>query len=287
MYLGDVMQTARVDLKNQPSNSNEGTNYKMDAKTLKWATSIVARHLDELGPFLDQKYLSGEVLTEADIQFLTVSFLKENLLNEDGFWYIGAENYVGKNHQRPDIVCYYRKGAKNSEETRSPEEIKVPKEFFEHEMRQEMIVCVIEIKFATRKQDIKKLESLQDKLSEDRDGEILVWQIFGDHFNKNIHAKYAKITYTSDPEQMLEDALDEWKSEPKSLTEEGRCSRGFTLLKFGKHKSLDNFDQREYMNEHFWKLDRKSIYKQENDDDKKALAIYRAKEKVCLGTRPK
>jgi hypothetical protein len=258
------MQTAKVDLKNQPLSSDGETDYKMDTETRTWATSTVAGHLAELGPYLDKKYLSCEVLTEADIQFLTVSFLKRLLLKEDGFWYIGAENYVGKNRQRPDTVCYYYKGS------RSSRDIVAPKEFFDHETRNEMIVCIIEIKFATRKNDLKKLELPQDKLSNNGKREILVWHIFGDHFNSNIHKKNARVLCDIEDETIeLENALNKWKNESKFSSPK---LRGFTLLKFGLHGpgpvEIEDFNQREFMNRHFWILDPQSFYKQRKDGDK-------------------
>lgn len=133
------------------------------------ARSHVRRALESLSKSLESEYACGSILSEADVQVVVVEHLKKCLRQHDDRWVIGTNHMLGR--YRPDVLCYYTDG------------------YYENVLKGggAGLVAVVEIKWAsTLKKDLRKLVKVGRKF------DILTWMVYVDHFDPDIHRRYAQ-----------------------------------------------------------------------------------------------
>ena len=199
--------------------------------------------LRQLPAFLDRHYLNAQVWSESDIQALMYYYLVERLTLRKRGWAIGRERVLwGKSDLRPDALCYFY--------SRLEDYIKKNNE--------PCLVAAIEIKFcegiSAIEKDLKKLEKIQQmalRMRQDKQDKkkekILVWMVFGDHFDPKIHKK------NYDSQRDREEYIKAWvRKDPRT--------RGCTILKFGTYKA--DPQKREALNRAgYWALDTEGTLK--------------------------
>ncbi len=135
----------------------------------KLARSRVRDALKSLSKHLENEYACGSVLSEADAQAVVVQHLKNRLRQYDDRWVIGTNHALGS--YRPDVLCYYTNGN------------------FENVLKGSGagLVAVVEIKWASSlRNDLRKLAEVGRRF------DVLTWMVYGDHFDPNIHRRYAQ-----------------------------------------------------------------------------------------------
>jgi hypothetical protein len=154
-------------------------------------------------------YARGYFHQEADIQFAVARHLYAALSNVDDHWFVGSEHTLSCG-KKPDVLCYY-----------------LPDDYAlfikETDNREKYLVAVIKIKFfASPEADLAKLTAIQE------DHECLVWSIFANHFDAQIHEDYAK------QHNLYEKKANKWINVDST-------NRGATILKCGQVSTMGKF----------------------------------------------
>ena len=199
------------------------------------AMAKLHKKLELLGDFLNDEFLRGHIFREADVVLAIVQYLRNQLTTDYEFWCVGTQHYLGG--VTPDIVCYY---------SQAPS---LPTDFVAH--REAYAIAAIEVKFGRLGRDLEKLKALQSSLASTIGRKILIWNVYGDHYNPEIHEKYCANHIN------FENEMRAWKEEESEF-------RGFTSMKCGVHSEYETVaakERRELLNAMVWVLGKRSKYR--------------------------
>lgn len=176
--------------------------------------------LQTLQGALEDEYAKGQVLSESDAEAIVIQCLKRNLQTQDENWLIGSNYRLGG--YQPDVLLYYS-ACWGKQTFRDPKP---------------NLLGVVEIKWAADlKGDLSKLKKISNK------HDVLVWIVYGSHFDNTIHAANARRDLNR------ADKIEKW------LTKFEPGCAGRTIIRCGEITRAKYRDRLKALRETYWDRD--------------------------------